>query len=123
MLRALGLALISDRKVMDGLSVNNLIAREGHFLPDLSFQGGQIQRHRVELLMGQKLRYMVEPCELALALLAFSLGRISDREVMEQLNVEHEEDLFLLMEQAHLPMPRLPDQATEAMVATLQQLI
>ena len=56
-------------------------------------------------------------------LLGFALGRISDLEVMEQLHLEHEEDLFLLMAQAHLPLPRLADQATEAMVSDLQQLV
>ncbi|MFM7550764.1 MAG: hypothetical protein ACKO8I_18275, partial [Cyanobacteriota bacterium] len=58
----------------------------------------------------------------AAALLAFALGRINDDQVMEQLQLEHEEDLFLLMAQAHLPMPRLTDQATEAMVMELEQL-
>ena len=59
----------------------------------------------------------------AALLLAFSLGRSSDLQVVEQLNLEHEEDLFLLMAQAHLPMPRLPDQATESMVGHLQKLL
>ena len=68
---------------------------------------------------------LVETCELAerhgnrnaALLLGFDL------EVMEQLHLEHEEDLFLLMAQAHLPLPRLADQATEAMVSDLQQLV
>lgn len=84
----------------------------------------------ISALLNAELRYLLETCELAellgnrnaALLLAFSLGRISDLEVMEQLNLEHEEDLFLLLSQAHLPMPRLPDQATEAMVSDLQQL-
>lgn len=79
----------------------------------------------ISALLNAELRYLVETCELAerhgnrnaSLLLAFSLGRISDLEVMEQLNLEQEEDLFLLLTQAHLPMPRLPDQATEAMVS------
>ncbi|MCT0227028.1 hypothetical protein KQ300_02290 [Synechococcus sp. CS-1331] len=74
---------------------------------------------------------LVETCELAerdgnrnaALLLGFALGRSSDLEVMEQLHPEHEEDLFLLMAQAHLPLPRLADQATEAMVSELQQLV
>lgn len=73
---------------------------------------------------------LVETCELAerhgnrnAALLRFALGRSSDLEVMELLHLEHEEDLFLLMAQAHLPLPRLADQATEAMVSDLQQLV
>ena len=76
---------------------------------------------------------LVETCELAerhgnrnaALLLGFALGCISDLEVMGQLHLEHEEELFLLMAQAqaHLPLPRLADQATEAMVSDLQQLV
>ena len=74
---------------------------------------------------------LVETCELAerhgnrnaALLLGFALRCSSDLEVMEQLHLEHEEDLFLLMAQAHLPLPRLADQATEAMVSDLQQLV
>ena len=62
---------------------------------------------------------LVETCELAerhgnrnaALLLGFAFGCISDLEVMEQLHLEHEEELFLLMAQAHLPLPRLADQA------------
>jgi len=72
---------------------------------------------------------LVETCELAerhgnrnaALLLGFALGRRSDLEVMELLHLEHK-DLFLLMAQAQLPLPRLADQATEAMVSDLQQL-
>ena len=43
-------------------------------------------------------------------LLAFSLGRLDDLIVMmRKLGIDSEEDLFLLMAQAHLPMPRLPE--------------
>ncbi|WP_094559295.1 hypothetical protein [Synechococcus sp. 8F6] len=85
----------------------------------------------ISALLNAELRYLVETCELAeqhgnrnaTLLLGFALGRISDIEVMEQLNLDHEEDLFLLLAQAHLPMPRLADQATEAMVSDLQQLV
>jgi hypothetical protein len=42
---------------------------------------------------------------------------------MAQLELEHEEDLFLLMAQAHLPMPRLSEPATAAMVAELEALL
>ncbi len=58
----------------------------------------------------------------AATLLAFCLGRISDGQAMAQLELEHEEDLFLLMAQAHLPMPRLSEPATAAMVAELEAL-
>lgn len=55
---------------------------------------------------------LVETCELAerhgnrnaALLLGFALGRSSDLEVMELLHLENEEDLFLLMAQAHLPL-------------------
>ena len=74
---------------------------------------------------------LVETCELAerhgnrnaALLLGFALGRSSHLEVMALPHLEHEEDLFLLMAQAHLPLPRLADQATEAMVSDLQQLV
>jgi len=84
----------------------------------------------ISALLNAELRYLVDTFEQAeqlgnrnaAALLAFSLGRISDDQVMEQLQLQHEEDLFLLMAQAHLPMPRLADQATESMVQELEQL-
>lgn len=74
---------------------------------------------------------LVERCELAerhgnpnaALLLGFALGGSNNLEVMDQLHLEQEEDLFLLMAQAHLPLPRLADQATEAMVSDLQQLV
>lgn len=84
----------------------------------------------ISALLNAELRYLVDTVEkaeqlgnsTAAALLAFALGRINDDQVMEQLQLDHEEDLFLLMAHAHLPMPRLPDQATEAMVMDLEQL-
>jgi hypothetical protein len=84
----------------------------------------------VSALLNAELRYLVETCEQAerlgnsnaAVLLAFSLGRLSDEQAMEQLHLEHEEDLFLLMAQAHLPMPRLSEEATAAMVAQLEAL-
>jgi len=69
----------------------------------------------VSALLNGELRYLVET-------LAFCLGRISDVQAMAQLELEHEEDLFLLMAQAHLPMPRLSEPATGAMVAELEAL-
>jgi hypothetical protein len=84
----------------------------------------------VSALLNAELSYLVETCEQAeslgngnaAVLLAFSLGRISDEQAMEYLRLEHEEDLFLLMIQAHLPMPRLSEEATAAMVAQLEAL-
>lgn len=85
----------------------------------------------ISALLNAELRFLVETCELAdrhdnrnaALLLGFALGRISDRDAMDQLNLDHEEDLFLLMAKAHLPIPRLSDQATETMVNDLQQLL
>jgi hypothetical protein len=37
--------------------------------------------------------------------------------------LDTEEDLFLLMTQAHLPMPRLPQAETDGMVKALHDLI
>jgi hypothetical protein len=84
----------------------------------------------VSALLNGELRYLVETCEQAdrlgnsnaATLLAFCLGRISDVQAMAQLELEHEEDLFLLMAQAHMPMPRLSEPATGAMVAELEAL-
>jgi hypothetical protein len=85
----------------------------------------------ISALLNAELRYLVETCEMAdrhgnrnaALLVGFALGRLSDLEVMDQLTLEYEEDLFLLMAQAHLPMPRLRDQATDSMVNDLQQLV
>lgn len=42
---------------------------------------------------------------------------------MEILGIDGEEDLFLLMAQAHLPMPRLPESSTQNMVDQLHALV
>ncbi len=84
----------------------------------------------VNALFNAELRYLVETFEAAEAagnqnfrtLLDFSLGRLDDLTAMRALGIDSEEDLFLLMAQAHLPMPRLPEAATQAMVNTLQTL-
>lgn len=55
-------------------------------------------------------------------LVDFSLGRIDDLAAWAALGIDSEEDLFLLMAQAHLPMPRLPDAATRGMVEELNAL-
>ena len=56
------------------------------------------------------------------ALQEFSLGRCGAPEAMQALGIESEEDLHLLMAQAHLPMPRLPDAETRRMVEQLSTL-
>jgi hypothetical protein len=84
----------------------------------------------VNVLLATELRYLVDTFEAAetagnanfLALLDFSLGRSDDLTLMEALGIDSEEDLFLLMAQAHLPMPRLSAAATEAMAAELHCL-
>lgn len=84
----------------------------------------------VNALFNAQLRYLVETFEGAEAshnvnyptLLAFSLGRLDDRAALRTLGLESEEDLFLLMAQAHLPMPRLPQAETAAMVEQLRRL-
>ena len=84
----------------------------------------------VNALFNAELRYLVETFEAADAagnqnfkvLLAFSLGRIDDQAVMDALGLDSQEDLFRLMAQARLPMPRLSDAATQDMVADLLAL-
>jgi len=84
----------------------------------------------VNALLNAQLRYLVETYEAGEAarnenyatLLAFSLGRRDDQAVMKKLGIDSEEDLFLLMVQMHLPMPRLPEAETRRMVDTLHQL-
>jgi len=84
----------------------------------------------VNAIFNAELRHLVETFEAAEAsgnqnyklLLDFSLGRLAGDEVMRALGIESEEDLFLLMAQAHLPMPRLPDAVTRDMVDQLNSL-
>ena len=84
----------------------------------------------VNALFNAELRYLVETFEAAEAsknqnfsmLLAFSLGRVDDHAAMTALGIDSQEDLFLLMAQAHLPMPRLPESATQGMVDSLHAL-
>lgn len=84
----------------------------------------------VNALFNAELRYLVETFEAAEAagnqnfrtLIDFSLGRVDDLATMAALGIDSEEDLFLLMAQAHLPMPRLPVEATQGMVDQLNAL-
>lgn len=85
----------------------------------------------VNALFNAELRHLVETFEAGEAsanqnfkiLLDFSLGRLDDRGAMAALEIDSEEDLFLLMAQAHLPMPRLPESVTQEMVKSLQALV
>ena len=84
----------------------------------------------INALFNAELRYLVETFEAAetcgnqnfKTLLAFSLGQIDDLHAMEQLGLQSEEDLFLLMAQAHLPMPRLSETQTRQMTDDLHAL-
>lgn len=84
----------------------------------------------VNALFNAELRHLVETFESAEAggnqnfkvLLDFSLGRLTAAGVMQALGFDSEEDLFLLMAQAHLPMPRLPEAVTLDMVDQLNSL-
>lgn len=85
----------------------------------------------INALFNAELRYLVETFEASEAsgnrnfktLLDFSLGRINDHVAMSALGIDSEEDLFLLMAQARLPMPRLPDASTRGMVDSLNALV
>ena len=84
----------------------------------------------VNALFNAELRYLVETFEAGQsqgnhnyqALLLFSLGKQDHDQTMDALGLDAEEDLFLLMAQARLPMPRLPDAATQAMVQELHRV-
>jgi len=84
----------------------------------------------VNALFNAELRYLVETFEAAetagnqnfRTLLDFSLGRIDDLTAMAALGIDCEEDIFLLMAQARLPMPRLPAATTQGMVDELNAL-
>jgi ribosome assembly protein YihI (activator of Der GTPase) len=84
----------------------------------------------VNALFNAELRYLVETFEAAevagnqnfKTLVDFSLGRIDANVAMDTLGIDNDEDLFLLMAQAHLPMPRLPVTTTQSMVDSLHAL-
>ncbi|MFT4243651.1 MAG: hypothetical protein QM569_15370 [Acidovorax sp.] len=84
----------------------------------------------VNALFNAELRYLVETFEAAEAsgnhnfrvLVDFSLGRLDGTAALDALGLDGEEDLFLLMSQAHLPMPRLPHAQTRDMAAQLHEL-
>ncbi|NDE57749.1 MAG: hypothetical protein EB071_12885 [Gammaproteobacteria bacterium] len=84
----------------------------------------------VNALLNKELRYLTSTFEAAessshqnvISLLDVSLGRLNDLEVKDHLGIDSDEDLFLLMAQAHLPMPRLSSETTQDMVASLNAL-
>ncbi len=85
----------------------------------------------INALFNAELRYLVETFEAAegtgnqnfRTLLDFSLGRVGDADALTALGIDSQEDLFLLMAQAHLPMPRIPERQTQQMVASLNALM
>jgi len=84
----------------------------------------------INALFNAELRYLVETFEASESmgnqnfktLLDFSLGRLGDAQALAALGIDSQEDLFLLMAQAHLPMPRIPDKQTQQMVDSLHAL-
>ncbi|MCE1182145.1 MAG: hypothetical protein LWW81_07545 [Rhodocyclales bacterium] len=84
----------------------------------------------INALFNAELRYLVETFEAAemggnqnfKTLLDFSLGRINDDQALAALGIDSQEDLFLLMAQAHLPMPRVSEAETQQMLASLHAL-
>lgn len=84
----------------------------------------------INALFNAELRYLVETFEAAenignqnfKTLLDFSLGRMGDDDALTALGVDSQEDLFLLMAQAHLPMPRISEAQTQHMVDSLHAL-
>jgi hypothetical protein len=85
----------------------------------------------INALFNAELRYLVETFEAAevssnqnfKTLLDFSLGRIDDLTAMNTLGIDSQEDLFLLLAQAHLPMPRISELATRGMADSLHALV
>ena len=84
----------------------------------------------VNAFFNAELRYLVETFEAAEAagnqnfksLLDFSFGRADDHTAMANLGIDNQEDLFLLLAQAHLPMPHLPESTTQGMLNCLHAL-
>ncbi len=84
----------------------------------------------INALFNAELRYLVETFDAAeksgnqnyKSLIDFSLGSADELTTMGKLGIDQVEDLFLLMAQARLPMPRLPDALTQDMVAQLHKL-
>jgi len=84
----------------------------------------------INALFNAELRYLVDTFEAGeesgnqnfRTLLDFSLGRMGDTETLTALGIDSQEDLFLLMAQAHLPMPRIAESDTQNMVNCLHAL-
>ena len=85
----------------------------------------------INALFNAELRHLVEAFEAGersgnqnfKTLLDFSLGRLDDHNALLALGIDSQEDLFLLMANAHLPMPRLSQAQTQRMVDSLHALV
>jgi len=85
----------------------------------------------INALFNAELRFLVDTYEAAESsrnqnyrtLLDFSLGRVDDTTAMQLLGIDSQEELFLYMAQARLPMPRLPQACTNHMVEQLNALM
>ena len=110
-------------------TVNFTVSVDGYLLKRAKVIAAQSDTS-VNALFNAELRHLVETYEAAqalgnqnfAALLSFSLGRVDDLTVLARLDLTSEEDLFLLMAQAHLPMPQLCETATRSMVNGLAGL-
>jgi len=85
----------------------------------------------INTLFNAELRYLVDTFEAAetssnqnyRTLLDFSLGRVDDLAAMKLLGIDSDEDFFLLVAQARLPMPRLSQASMQRMVDDLNALM
>ena len=77
----------------------------------------------INALFNAELRYLVETFEAAEAGGNQNFRTLLDLSAMNTLGIDSQEDLFLLMAQAHLPMPRIPESATRQMAESLHALV
>jgi hypothetical protein len=78
---------------------------------------------RMVVVMGNHSRGSRQPNHNFKTLLDFSLGHTDDRNTTDALGIDTDEALFLLMAQAHLPMPRLHSTDTLLMAHELGTLL
>jgi hypothetical protein len=114
---------------MTGSTVNFTGTVDRELLRRLKFLAAKLATS-IHALFNAELRHLIETYETAEAhgnhnfrtLLDFSLARISALQAMEALGLQSEEDLFLLMARAHLPMPRLDANITRKMTDGMHSL-
>lgn len=123
------ICVLAEDVAMTGRTVNFTGTVDRDLLRRLKILAAKLATS-INALFNAELRHLVETYEAAEAhgnhnfqtLLDFSLGRINDLQAMEALGIESEEDLFLLMARAHLPMPRLDASTTREMTESLHSL-